>query len=124
MRTLWKGFSVYAVVGIANMLIHWQLFFLLTVAFNLSQELSNFLAFCAASTFSFYMNALFTFAMPASLPRYFLFMAFMGGLSLAIGWLADHWVLPGIVTLVVFTLISLVSGFLFSRWVVFRIRES
>ena len=123
MNRLWKGFSSYTAIGIANTVIHWQLFFVLRTAFDLSQALSNFLAFCIAASFSFYVNAIYTFAMPASLPRYGLFMLCMGGLSLGVGWLGDLWRVPGIVTVVVFSLVSLVCGFLLSRWVVFRERE-
>ncbi|QHF43413.1 sugar translocase [Pseudomonas sp. S35] len=119
MARLWKGFTRYTVIGIANTLIHWQLFFVFRVAFELSQAVSNLLAFCMAATLSFYLNALYTFAMPASLVRYALFMLCMGGLSLGVGSLADRWHLPGIVTLVVFSLASLLCGFLLSRWVVF-----
>lgn len=122
MARLWKGFSTYTVIGIANTVIHWQLFFVLRAAFEFSQALSNFLAFCAAATFSFYVNAMFTFAMPASVARYVLFMLSLGGLALAVGWLADHWRLPGIVTVAVFSLISLVCGFALAKWLVFRQR--
>jgi len=124
MNRVWKGFSSYTVIGVANTLIHWQLFFVLRVAFDFSQVLSNFLAFCAAASFSFYANAIYTFAMQASLGRYLMFMMCMGSLSLAVGGLADHWHLPGIVTVVVFSLTSLVVGFLLSKWLVFRVRES
>ena len=122
MAGLWKGFSSYTVIGVANTLIHWQLFFVARSAFGLSQATSNLLAFCVAASFSFYANALYTFAMPTSWARYLLFMLSMGGLSLAVGWLADRWQLPGMVTVVVFSVLSLVCGFLLSRWVVFRER--
>ena len=120
MSKLWKGFSRYTVIGVANTVIHWQLFFVFRAAFELSQALSNFLAFCAAATFSFYVNALYTFAMPASLGRYLLFMGCMGGLALLVGWVGDRVNLPGLVTMGLFSLLSLVCGFLLSKWVVFR----
>ncbi|MGF0238190.1 GtrA family protein [Rhodococcus sp. IEGM1300] len=124
MSSTWRGFSRYSVIGVANTLIHWQLFFVFRGAFDFSQALSNFLAFCAAGSFSFYANAIFNFGMPASLGRYLLFMMCMGNLSLAVGALADRWQLPGIVTLVGFSLASLVIGFLLSKWLVFRVHES
>lgn len=124
MSRVWKGFSTYSVIGVVNTFIHWQLFFVLRVAFDASQALSNFLAFCAAASFSFYANAFFTFAMPSSLWRYLMFMMCMGGVSLAVGGLADYWQLPGMVTVVVFSLISLVIGFLLSKWLVFSVRTS
>ncbi|MGE1155936.1 GtrA family protein [Pseudomonas kitaguniensis] len=122
MSRTWKGFSSYTVIGVANTLIHWQLFFVLFAAFDVSQATSNLVSFCTAASFSFYANALYTFASPASLPSYALFMLCMGGVSLGVGALADRWQLPGIVTLVVFSLISLVCGFLVSKWVVLRER--
>lgn len=124
MTRVWKEFSIYTVIGIASALLHGQLFFFLQAAFDVSQALGNFLAFCAAASFAFYCNALYTFAMPASVWRYVLFMLCMGGLSLLVGGLADRWQLPGIVTVLVFSLISLVVGFLLSKWLVFRVRDS
>ncbi|MGF6096034.1 GtrA family protein [Pseudomonas sp. 18175] len=123
MTGLWKGFSSYAVIGIANTVIHWQLFFVCRAAFEFSQAVSNLLAFGVAATFSFYMNALYTFTVPASWVRYLIFIASMGGLSLLVGGLADHWHLPAIITVVVFSLLSLVLGFWLSKWVVFRERR-
>ncbi|MBA1295290.1 GtrA family protein [Pseudomonas lurida] len=123
MARLWKGFLSYTVIGVANTVIHWQLFFVFRAAFGLTQALSNLLAFYLAASFSFYVNAVYTFALPASLSRYALFMVCMGSMSLGVGALADHWNAPGIVTVAVFSLVSLVCGFLLSRWVVFRERE-
>ncbi len=122
MTRLWKGFSSYTVIGIANTVIHWQLFFVFRAALDLSQVVSNVLAFCVAASFSFYVNAIYTFSTPPSLPRYTLFIACMGSVSLGVGWLADRWQAPGIITVMVFSLISLVCGFLLSRCVVFRER--
>lgn len=34
MRLLWKGLSSYTVIGVANPLIHWQIFFLLNLVFG------------------------------------------------------------------------------------------
>jgi putative flippase GtrA len=61
MKALWKEFSTYTVIGVANTLIHWQLFYVLSTAAELSQAVSNFSAFCVAATFSFYVHALYTF---------------------------------------------------------------
>lgn len=124
MARLWMGFSCYSVIGVANTVIHWQLFFVFRAAFDLSQALSNFLAFCVAATFSFFANATFTFGMSASVGRYLLFIFSLGCLSLAVGLLADCWRLPGLVTVLVFSLASLVCGFLLSKFLVFRRCES
>lgn len=113
------GFSRYTLVGIANTLIHWQLFFVLHGVAGLSQARSNFMAFCAAASFSFFVNARYTFAVRPSVRRYLLFIGCLGGLSLLTGGLADRWQLPGLSTLVAFSLISLFAGFLLARWLVF-----
>ncbi|NMX68539.1 GtrA family protein [Pseudomonas sp. WS 5111] len=124
MSRLWIGFSSYTVIGIANTVIHWQLFFVLRAALDLSQALSNFLAFCVAASFSFFVNATFTFGVSASLGRYLLFMLCLGCLSLVVGWMGDYWRLPGLATVAVFSLSSLLCGFLLSKYLVFRRPES
>jgi putative flippase GtrA len=120
MNKTWQEFATYAVIGIANSVIHWQLFFISRNAFELSQALSNFLAFCAAASFSFYANSLYTFEANASMARYLVFMASVGAISLGIGALADHWQWPGLVTLTMFSGISLIVGFLISKWLIYR----
>ncbi|MGE8150769.1 GtrA family protein [Pseudomonas vancouverensis] len=122
MRKVWKGFSSYTVIGVANTLIHWQVFFLLSVAAGLRQAFSNLLAFCVAASFSFYMNALFTFTGKASVGGYLLFLLGMGTLSLVVGHVGDVWRLHGLLTVALFSALSLVIGFLYSRYVVFRER--
>ena len=123
MRLLWKGLSSYTVIGVANTLIHWQIFFLLSVAVGLSQAISNLAAFCVAASFSFYMNAQFTFAASATVAGYLLFLLGMGALSLGIGHLGDVWRLHGLFTVALFSGLSLVFGFLYSKYVVFRERD-
>lgn len=53
MKAFWKGFSTYTVVGLANAIIHWQLFFVLTTAAEFSQAASNFAAFASLRRFRF-----------------------------------------------------------------------
>ena len=120
MRLQWNGLSSYTVIGVANTLIHWQVFFLLSEAANLSYALSNLAAFCVAVTFSFYMNALYTFEAKASVGGYLLYVSAMGALSLAVGHAGDVWRLHGLLTVALFSALSLVLGFLFARYVVFR----
>lgn len=124
MRRLWKGFSSYTVIGVANTLIHWQIFFMLSVAAGLRQAVSNLAAFCVAASFSFYMNALYTFDSRMSVGGYLLFMAAMGALSYGVGYAGDLWRLHGLLTVALFSALSLVLGFLFSKYVVFRERET
>ncbi|MEH6353221.1 GtrA family protein [Pseudomonas sp. 3JA] len=120
MKTLWKGFFSYSLVGLANMLIHWQIFFVLRVAFGLNQAMSNFTAFCVAASFAFYVNALYTFEAKTSALGYVFFFGVMGALSFIVGYLGDRWYVHGLLTVAVFSLLSLVIGFLLSRFVVFR----
>lgn len=120
MKTLWKGFFSYSLVGLANTLIHWQIFFVLRVAAGLDQSISNFSAFCVAASFSFYVNALYTFEAKTSVSGYVLFLCVMGALSFIVGYLGDRWYVHGLLTVTVFSLLSLVIGFLLSRFVVFR----
>ncbi|WP_223489077.1 GtrA family protein [Pseudomonas sp. A-RE-19] len=124
MQALWKGFTPYAVVGVANTLIHWQIFYVLNTAAELSQAASNFAAFCVAASFSFYVNALYTFDARVSVFGYLLFVGFMGVLSFAIGRFADVWRFHGLVTVASYSSLSLFFGFFIWRFVVFREREA
>ncbi|OYQ08132.1 sugar translocase [Pseudomonas mandelii] len=124
MKALWKAFSTYAIVGVANTLIHWQIFYVLTVAAELSQAASNFSAFCVAGTFSFYVHALYTFEAGASVLRYLLYVFFMGIMSFVVGHYADVWKLHGLVTVGSFSLLSLICGLFFSRFVLYGERDA
>lgn len=103
-----------------NTLIHWCVFFVLHHGLGWEQAWSNLAAFMLAVTFSFFANAMYTFEAKATSLRYWLFVVFMGLVSLAIGAGADALNLPSLLTLVVFSALSLVIGFCYSRWVVFR----
>ncbi|WP_434574474.1 GtrA family protein [Pseudomonas sp. Z3-6] len=122
MNAIWKRFFSYSLVGIANTLIHWQIFFVLRVGAGLDQSTSNFAAFCVAATFSFYVNALYTFEAKPSVLGTVLFLGFMGALSYIVGSLGDRWHLHGLLTVAGFSLLSLLLGFLFYRFVAFRER--
>ena len=111
-------------IGVANTFIHWQIFYVLTTAADLSQAASNFAAFCVAASFSFYVNALYTFDATVSILRYLLFIGFMGLLSFGVGLFADRWRIHGLVTVASFSLLSLFCGFFFSKFVVFRESEA
>lgn len=124
MKALWKGFCSYMVIGVINALIHWQFFFVLTVAADLSQAISNLVAFCVAVTFSFYAHALYTFESKAMVFGYLLFSAGMGVVSYGVGRIADLWQVHGLVTVTSSWLLYLIGEFIFSRFVVFRGCES
>lgn len=115
-----KLFTKYFSVGILNTLIHWSIFGLLTVFLSISQAIANLIGFIAAVSFSFFANAKFTFKAKATATRYISFTLFMGLLSYLTGYAADQLRLPPIATLIIFSSISLVLGFLYSKIFVFR----
>lgn len=109
----------YLSVGVINTLIHWVVFTTM-YASGLAQSASNLIAFCCAVTFSFYLNANWTFKSKATSVRYLLFVIFMGSLALSTGWIADVLNINPLMTLVLFSAISLCCGFIYSKFIVFR----
>jgi putative flippase GtrA len=119
-----KGFSATSVIGVADALIHWQIFFVLRTAVGLDQAASNFAAFCVAAAFSFYVNALYTFERETSVFVYLMFIGLMGAVSFGVGVIADARDLPGLATVASFSLLNLVLGYCFFRFVLFRERQT
>lgn len=115
-----KLFTKYTSIGLINTLIHWVVFAVCIYIFFTSQALANFAGFIVAVSFSFFANARFTFETHTTPLRYMLYTGFMGSLSAAVGWSADKSGLAPIVTLVAFSVISLVCGFFYSKFIVFR----
>lgn len=113
-------FSKYAAIGVLNTLIHWVVFAFCIYAFHTGQALANFSGFVVAVSFSFFANARFTFEAKTTTLRYMLYVGFMGTLSAAVGWAADKCGMAPILTLVIFSAISLVCGFIYSKFIVFR----
>jgi putative flippase GtrA len=114
-----KQFSLYALIGVLNTGVHWVIFGLL-YWFEFSQALSNLAGFLVASLFSYVVNSKVTFEAKLHLGRYLLFMLGMASISLIVGHTADLFELHPLITLVSFSVISLVLGFLWSKLVVFR----
>ncbi|CAK9884786.1 MAG: Prophage bactoprenol-linked glucose translocase [Candidatus Erwinia impunctatus] len=117
-----KFFARYLSVGVVNTLIHWLVFGLL-YSLNCSQFLANFIAFCIAVTFSFFANACWTFNAPATGRCYGLYVLFMGGIAATLGYIADQMHTNAILTLVSFSLVSVLVGFLWSHFIIFRIKK-
>lgn len=117
-----KLFAKYSSIGVINTLLHWLVFALL-YAQHFSQALANFIAFCVAVTFSFFANARWTFSASATPARYVVFVIFMGAMATGVGTLADRTHLNPAITLVTFSALSLVAGFLYSNFIVFRTKK-
>lgn len=115
-----KLFARYTSVGIINTIIHWFVFAICIYAFHTGQALGNFAGFVIAVSFSFFANARFTFRSSTTILRYMLYVGFMGTLSAAVGWEADRSGMEPVITLIVFSAISLVCGFIYSKFIVFR----
>ncbi|KJV49677.1 translocase [Pantoea sp. BL1] len=118
-----KIFARYVTIGVINTAIHW-ITFAICVENGQPQSLSNFIAFCVAVTFSFFANARWTFSAEATTFRYMMYVFFMGMVAVMIGSYADRLKVSPVATLVVFSAISLICGFLYSKYVVFRERKN
>lgn len=115
-----KLFAKYTSIGVLNTLMHWTVFGICIYAFHTSQAVANFSGFILAVSFSFFANARFTFKASTTVRRYVLYIGFMGALSIAVGRVADVFSLSLLVTLVVFSVMSLICGFVYSKDIVFR----
>ncbi len=114
-----KQLSWYGFIGVFNTLVHWGVFGFL-ISLDTSQTIANGTGFAVAATTSYFLNARFTFEQKPQKKGYLYFVLGMGALSLVVGKLGDIYLWPGLVTLVLFSLISLVFGFMWSKYIVFR----
>lgn len=113
-------FKRYMSVGILNTLLHWIIFSIAVYLLEISQAVSNLIAFLIAVSFSYVLNATYTFKKTLRVYSYFIFIFFMGALSFLTGTVADKLIWSPWVTLVIFSSLSLVLGFLYSKFVVFK----
>lgn len=122
-QSLAGRFKRYFSIGILNTALHWGVFLIACYVVGLSQASSNLLAFAFAVTFSFFMNARYTFRQPASMARYALYVMGMAVLSYGTGYIADHLNMWPLFTLIAFSAISLGAGFVYANYVVFQNRD-
>ncbi|MDU6409900.1 MAG: GtrA family protein [Yersiniaceae bacterium] len=115
-----KRFKRYLTVGVVNTLIHWAVFLMLVYSMGANQTFSNLMAFCVATTFGFFANAKWTFNQAHSLYRYFIYVTFLGLMAVLFGRAADVLSMPPLITTLTFSLFSLVIGFLYSNFIVFK----
>lgn len=114
-----KKFSRYSLIGVFNTAVHWSVFGLVMLLVS-SQALANGLGFLVAATVSYFLNAKWTFQQATDQRGYVVFMLGMGSISVLVGYLGDLWLWPGLVTLIVFSFISLILGFAWSHFWVFK----
>ncbi|WP_038239924.1 GtrA family protein [Xenorhabdus szentirmaii] len=115
-----KFFAKYVTIGIINTLIHWGTFGILFYVINTTQSIANLIGFIISVTFSFLANAKFTFEKKATARKYIFFITFMGSLSFLLGHLSDHINLYPLFTLLFFSIVSLILGFLYSKIFIFK----
>ncbi|WP_342462702.1 GtrA family protein [Arsenophonus apicola] len=113
-------FAKYFSIGIINTLIHWIIFAIIVSITNTSQSYANLTSFLVSVTFSFFANAKFTFNKKATSSRYIAFISFMGMMSYLIGYFSDRLNIHPIFTLVTFSTTSLILGFLYSKFIIFK----
>ncbi|MGL4674307.1 MAG: GtrA family protein [Wohlfahrtiimonas sp.] len=113
-------FLKYLSIGVLNTGLHWLIFGLCITLLTFDQSIANLMGFMVAVTFSFFMNAKFTFNKTPTSLKYILFTIFMGVLSYTIGLIADQLNLHPIITLISFSTLSLILGYLYSKWIVFK----
>ncbi|KIF63949.1 hypothetical protein NX10_08005 [Pseudomonas fluorescens] len=119
-----KGLFATTVIGMADALVHWQIFFVLCIAAGLHQAASNFAAFCVGAALSFYLNVLYIFERETPVFLYLMFIGLMGIVSYGVGAIGDAWRLPGLVTVALFSLLNIGLGYCVFRFVVFRGRRA
>ena len=105
-----KQIVSYSLVGVLNTLVHACVFFVAIKVLGV-QSISNVIAFLCAVTFSFFMNARFTFKKNSTYMRIVWYM---------IGYISDLSELPALFTLVISFVVGPVLGFIFSKYLVFK----
>lgn len=119
MNKIFDNFSKYFTTGVANTLLHWFVFAIIYYATK-DQSISNLIGFTCAVTFSFIINAKYTFNSEINIKKYLLYLSFMGFMSYLFGWVGMKLQLHALITLVLFSLSSLLIGFLYSKYIVFK----
>lgn len=115
-----KLLTRYASIGVLNTALHWIVYFALCYFLMTTQAVANLAGFIVAVTFSFFANAYFTFKKKATGGRYVAFVSFMGLLSYLSGHISDSLHLHPVATLLIFSPISVVIGFLYFNFLVFK----
>lgn len=113
-------FLKYTTIGTINTGIHWIIFLCMVNIFKYEQSISNFVAFISAVTFSFFTNSKLTFKKRPTATGYMIYIGIMGFLSILSGYIGDQCNTSPILTLISFSVISLVIGYFCAKYVVFK----
>ncbi|MFM2480545.1 GtrA family protein [Celerinatantimonas sp. YJH-8] len=115
-----KGLLRYGLVGIMNTLVHWSIFLVIVIYISPNQSIANLIAFLIAVSGSFIINSKFTFDTQPNHKQYIYYVLGMGTLSLLVGRLSDTHHLYPLLTLVIYSGLSFLIGFLYSKFIVFK----
>lgn len=114
-----KLFIKYVSIGVLNTALHWAIFALCVYGFQTSQALANVAGFAVAVSFSFSLTP----GLPLSQRinrTLFAVRRFYGRAERRRGMDRRQVCYASHFTLIVFSAISLICGFLYSRFIVFR----
>ncbi len=112
-------FLRYFMVGIINTAVYWGIFYVVLHFYGL-QSAASAVAFIAAVSVSYILNSTVTFKQNPTGKKFVFFTIFMGLISVSAGFAGDTLNIPPLATLVFSSSFSLVAGFLFSKFIVFR----
>ena len=115
-------FMKYTSTGVCNTGLHWIIFLFLYSSLGFGQALSNIIAFFFACSFSFIVNAYWTFESSISWFRYLCWVSIMGGIAYITGFFVECLNWHPLATLILFSVISLLVGYLSAKTIVFTSR--
>lgn len=108
----------YGSVGVFNTGLH-AFIFVILIRLNFDQATANLIAFSIAVSFSYFINAIYTFNAKVSAKGYLKMSIFMAMLSYIGGRMADIFSVHYGVTFVVWCIFSFIVGFVFNKLFVF-----
>ena len=110
---------IYGLIGILNTGIHF-IIFISTYELIGIQSVANFIAFCIAVIFSFFMNSKFTFKKNPTLKMFIKMFLVMSLLSIGSGYAGDIFTIHPMITFIGYCIFSYLLGFILSKTFVYR----
>lgn len=117
-RTIYQAIS-YGAIGVLNTGIHFVVFWFILRICNY-QSLANLLGFLVAVTFSFVMNAKFTFRKKPTTRRFLKMVVLMAFVSVVFGAMGDFLHLYPLITFGIYFVLNPIIGFLITKFLVFE----